>query len=229
MKWFGLILLFLILLFFFISALSHKVVALDKGALCATLNLTINDCDLFWNQLNSNQTIIINNTINNQTIIYNNYTQPVDLAILQEQNRHDEAIAKINKGIIDNNGSQSILTGNFATLDGLNNALNLYGKTSYDSCLFDKYYLGKVNNNTVTPTIATTQPFWDTSYPLFIGVGLLIILIYVVPKYMKRKPSNNYFPPSNYQDLGTHIPKDLIPKKPIKPASQEEQPVDGTE
>lgn len=188
-KWFFII-GFILIVFMLLSI--NGVFGLDKGTLCNQLNLSINDCDTFWNALFSNNTIIQNYTtttilITNNTI---NNTSPVDLAVLQEQNRHDEQIAKIDKGIIDNNGSQSIITSDFATKSDLKNSLDgfasIYLLKSDFPTQFNLEYNLRIQNST---TINNNKSWIDNIQPgtIFLLIIGIIIIILVYNKFFKKQ------------------------------------------
>lgn len=202
-KWFIIVGSILIIL----SLLSiNGVFGLDKGTLCNQLNLSINDCDIFWNALFSNNTIIQNYTITTIEVTNNtiNNTSPVDLAVLQEQNRHDEQIAKINKGIIDQNGSQTIITSNFVTKDDLKNSLDgfasVYLLKSDFPTQFNLNYNLRLQNTT---NVAEANKGWlGNIQPETIILIILLILvgIFGYNRFIKKKKKINSIDEKSKED-----------------------------
>src|SRR3990167_6616596 len=198
-KWYFItaVILIILLLFF----ITKEVNALDKASLCGNLSLTsINDCDEFWDFLtNKTATVIttmLNYTtfqiINNETIINNTLIPNEDIEILREQNRHDEAIAKIDKGIIDNNGSQSIITSDFARKSDLQSSLEgalatVIKKEELQTKL-EEFYLQKFGNTTIPQTEIKEELKWyETPGALIAGVLVIFGGIYLYQRRGKFK------------------------------------------
>ena len=228
-KWYFItaVILIILLLFF----ITKEVNALDKASLCGNLSLTsINDCDEFWDFLtNKTATVIttmLNYTtfqiINNETIINNTLIPNEDIEILREKNRHDEAIAKIDKGIIDNNGSQSIITSDFARKSDLQSSLEgalatVIKKEELQTKL-EEFYLQKFGNTTIPQTEIKEELKWyETPGALIAGVLVIFGGIYLYQRRGKFKLNSQ---PSSVDPAQESFFKDLA--KNINPSETKE-------
>lgn len=222
-----------------------EVNSLDKQSICLTMNLSINDCDTFWEYLTNRTTIIlqpivtnitniINQTFFNETILNYTFQLPENLDNLKEKNRHDEEIARISKGIISSNGSTpTIVLGDFVRKDefgGLfESASAILLKVSDFGSKFEEFYGQKqININSTLQVQEIEKPIlkWYET-PGFI-ISLIIAVCLLIFAYNKgwliKKKETYQQQTKEMKQINVIMPEEPIHKKIIPKIEEETEP-----
>mgnify|MGYP001572449852 FL=1 len=194
------------------------------------------DCDIFWNALFMNNTIIENHTItqnytsittiNNLTFV--NVTVPENIDIIKERNRHDEELARISKGIVQSGNSSTIVLGDFVRKDEfgglINPALIPYLTISGFGDKFEQFYaLKQVNVTPILPQEIKPELKWyETPGVVIVVVLSLLIGLFVYNKWYRKKQQMQ----GSQQQINVIMPKEDIMKisKKIELIEEETKP-----